>query len=347
MSFVKKVCSFVLSVNLFSISVSSCAMSNYQNLLSNFNIGDASSVVDFSKKNIGFDDRPSKLPTAGERNLLNFLLIAIYAIGILYTWGGGWNAEDTGAGLSAKTIGLRQKELAFAREHFLNNAPNYEANEKEEKDGVKDYVKISPINESGESITLENGKEYMYKYIYNGKDCSGFVGWVVYNTLNDKSYENKGYVVSSTGMAKFLADEGLGTIIDVTKDQIENNTYKFCPGDIVSIKGHVYISLGQCEDGSILLVHSSYPGVCIMGTTTKDGNTNSEAIQLAKKCNEQYPIWNKWYNDNCKDNFTRPFERYTTNARIFRWNDKLSDDEGIKKMSPEKVLKHIFPNLSL
>ena len=344
MSFVKKMCSCVLSVQFLSIPNFSHA-TNCQNLLSNFDVSNASDVVSFSKKNIGLDDRPSVLPVAGKRDLLNFLLISVYSTGlILYTWGGGWDANDKGAGLSAMTIGLRKCELDFTRKHFPNKFcsdgfPNIEAKD--------DISVVSPTDESGKPIKLENGKESMFKYIYKGKDCSGFVGWVVYNTLNDKSYENEGYVVSSTKMANFLAGKKLGTVIDVTKDQIENNAYKFCPGDIVSIKGHVYISLGQCDDGSILLVHSSYPGVCIMGTTTKDGNTNSEAIQLAKKCNEQYPIWNKWYNDNCKDNFTRPFERYTTNARIFRWNDTLSDDEGIKKMSPEKVLKHIFPNLSL
>ncbi|MDE5600026.1 MAG: hypothetical protein K2I60_00230 [Oscillospiraceae bacterium] len=40
-------------------------------------------------------------------------------------------------------------------------------------------------------------------------------------------------------------------------------------GDIMSGEGHVYICIGECDDGSIVIVHSSPCGVQINGTTTK------------------------------------------------------------------------------
>lgn len=51
-------------------------------------------------------------------------------------------------------------------------------------------------------------------------------------------------------------------------------------GDIVSISGHVWICLGQCEDGSVVLIHSTpNAGVQISGTQTRSGNADSEAVQ--------------------------------------------------------------------
>lgn len=50
----------------------------------------------------------------------------------------------------------------------------------------------------------------------------------------------------------------------------------------MSTKGNVYICFSECDDGSIVLGHSSPSSVQINGTTTKDGRRNSFAIELAK-----------------------------------------------------------------
>ncbi|MDD6810458.1 MAG: hypothetical protein PUD93_01120 [Lachnospiraceae bacterium] len=34
-------------------------------------------------------------------------------------------------------------------------------------------------------------------------------------------------------------------------------TSEFHPGDVFSIRGHVWICVGTCEDGSILILHST------------------------------------------------------------------------------------------
>ena len=35
------------------------------------------------------------------------------------------------------------------------------------------------------------------------------------------------------------------------------NRTNYYPGDIVSMNGHVWMCLGKCSDGGILLVHTS------------------------------------------------------------------------------------------
>lgn len=48
------------------------------------------------------------------------------------------------------------------------------------------------------------------------------------------------------------------------------------------------------EDGSVLLVHSSPPGVQISGTPTPNGDLSSQAILLANSIMpERYPAWSE------------------------------------------------------
>ena len=46
---------------------------------------------------------------------------------------------------------------------------------------------------------------------------------------------------------------------------------------------HVYIVLCVYEDGSLLIAHSSPPGVKISGTYDQNGNSNSQAVGYAQK----------------------------------------------------------------
>ena len=354
--------SLILSLNLLSMSTSSLAMKKKKLI---FNISKVSTEKApneagcFFESNEGLDKRPSVLPRAGIKDLLNFIYISVYPVGlVLYTWGGGWNPNDNEAGNSSKTLGLKHRLLSFTRKHFDNNKQNTEATEQDDKG---DYVQIPAVDELGAPITLSNDNKKMLKYIYDGFDCSGFVGWAVYNFLN-KISGNKGYVCKSTDLAKLLYDEEFGQIFyNVQREHLTkyNRIFVIHTGDIVSIKGHVYISLGQCKDGSILLVHSSYPGVCIMGTDSPNNiNSESDAIRLARKCNSLYPKWNAWYNKYCNDGFSRPISKYVHDAQVFSWkisndnsikniNDmsnkiKITDVNGAQMMSAEEVVKLIY-----
>ncbi|MBO6126620.1 MAG: hypothetical protein J6P21_01260 [Clostridia bacterium] len=323
----------------------------------------------FLKHIEGLDNCSTLLPIAGKKTLLNFILVGCYAISrVLYTLGGGWNAEDDGASKLAKTIGLAKSILDFTRSHYSKSKPNTESTEtyKFEVNGeIKESeAKIEARDERGNTI-LKNGSKFdMFKYIYDGFDCSGFVGWIVYNTLNTENDNGEGYVGSSTTRAEFFSKKGWGELKQITKEQIENGTYELYPGDIVSIQGHVYISLGKCNDGSVVLLHSSPPGVWIMGTTDKDGNKNSDAIKLAEKYGQKYPTaykwlkeiekkgvereWKKYFEDPIENSIRDPNKKPVTRLVWYVDGEKgvLTDPEGIRKMSPEKVLGYIFGNES-
>ena len=244
----------------------------------------------------------------GKSTIKNFLQTAISPIGsTMYVWGGGWNKEDTAAGPGATRIGLSVTWRNFAKKQTASY----------------------------------NYKNYRYQ-INNGLDCSGFVGWSVYNVLNTKKNQ-KGYVYSSKKQAKKFSNFGFGSYRTAKKV----SDYK--AGDIMSSTcsdcGHVWIVLGQCKDKSVVLVHASPSGVQISGTVTPKGKQNSQAYKLAKKYMEKYyPEWTKKYPALCKNT------SYLTHYSQMRWTTKgnevvLSDPDGYQDMSAEEVLKDLFSNV--
>ena len=237
---------------------------------------------------------------AGKPTLKNLLSAAILPVGkTMYIWGGGWNEEDDGAGKGATHIGLLPSWQFFQKE----------------QDSNYDFKK--------------------YRYcIYNGLDCSGFVGWCLYNIFNTED-DQEGYVMSSRIMASEFAKRGYGKYIE--KDEIID--YK--PGDIMSGPGHVWICIGECSDGSVVFVHSSPPGVQINGTTTIDGNEDSMAIKLATRyMNKYYPEWSNKY-----PNFIRD-ESYLKNFSQMRWDISesgvLGDPDGYLQKDVTEILKDLF-----
>lgn len=226
----------------------------------------------------------------------NFLKTAMEPVGTtMYIWGGGWDAEDAKAGEGSTRIGLSPTWKEFADKQ--DETYNFEEHRWERE---------------------------------NGLDCSGYVGWVVYNTFETES-GLQGYVTTSTDIAKNYASWGWGNVI--------RNPKEFLPGDIVSMEGHVWISLGTCADGSILLVHSSPPGVMVCGTQLSSNyeegaeKTKSIAVQLAEEyMSTYYPDWYKKY-PNC----TKP-SAYLENVTIMRWNEKtLTDAEAFQNLTGEEI----------
>ncbi len=245
------------------------------------------------------------IPTTGTSTVKNFLQTALAPVGnTMYVWGGGWNKEDTAAGKEAKRTGLSKSWRTFAK----NKKASY------------------------------NYRNYHYQ-IHDGLDCSGYVGWCVYNVTNTKNNQ-KGYVYSASKQAKKFASLGYGRYRSAQK--VKN--YK--AGDIMSSTcsccGHVWIVLGQCKDGSVVLVHASPPGVQINGTTTPNGKKNSQAYRLAKKYMKKY--YPKWYKKYAK---VSRGATYLSHYGQMRWRTTgedvvLSDPENYQKMSAEQVLKDLF-----
>lgn len=241
----------------------------------------------------------------GVSTIKNFLQTAVAPVGsTMYVWGGGWNKADTAAGKDAKHVGLSPQWRSFAK----NKKSSY------------------------------NYRNYRYQ-IHDGLDCSGYVGWCVYNVLNTKN-NKKGYVYSASKQAKKFSDMGFGSyrsakkIKDYRAGDIMSSTCKCC--------GHVWIVIGQCEDGSVVLVHSSPAGVQICGTVTPSGKKNSKAYKLAQKyMKKYYSSWYKKYPDVSRNS------SYLSHYGQMRWsvtggNVKLSDPDGYQGMSAEEVLADLF-----
>lgn len=102
-------------------------------------------------------DGVNDVPTVKE-----FLRNALEPIGsCLYVYGGGWNEEDTGAGIEAVTVGVSPAWADF----FDSNDGSY------------------------------NHKNALYR-IHDGLDCTGYVGYAAYQVFGDR-YSDKGYVFAS------------------------------------------------------------------------------------------------------------------------------------------------------
>ena len=102
--------------------------------------------------------------------------------------------------------------------------------------------------------------------------------------------------------------------------------------------GHVYIVLGQCSDGSVVLVHSSPKGVMITGTASRRGKKNSHAGKLAARYMKKYfPRWYRKYPDSSRGT------SYLTDYSRMRWTlngnrSVLSDPDGLEGMNASQVL---------
>ena len=161
--------------------------------------------------------------------------------------------------------------------------------------------------------------KYRFKY-FAGLDCSGFAGWTLYNTMYTK--DDQAYMVyQSSTVAPTYIKKGWAT-----------KTTTFHPGDVVSMNGHVWISLGTCSDKTILLVHSSPKGVQISGT-------GGQATVLAKK-------YMKLLAPNWPYDIRTVGSGYTKNVTIAHWvvngSGILKDPDGLQKMSAEQVMKFLF-----
>ena len=249
---------------------------------------------------------------AGERTLRNFLSNALMPVGrTLYVYGGGWNWQDTGASEFCRSASLPDVWQRFfqsqtGRYNYKNPSPS------------ESYYPFGGWNE----------------YYYAGLDCSGYVGWAVYRTLNAAD-GGEGYVCSASRQAAELAARGLGSVRQSTAD--------LCPGDIVSISGHVWICLGRCSDGSVVILHST-PSPSRTGEKgggvqlgAIGGSTACEAYRLADRyLSRYYPAWYERYAPSLKT----PGSYLSANG-VFSWN-ALSDPDGVKNMQAPEVLRLLF-----
>ena len=80
-----------------------------------------------------------------------------------------------------------------------------------------------------------------------GLDCSGFVGWSVYQIMQSRS-GGPMYTDVSGNLGSLYSGKGMGTV--VSQAQLASSNWKLYPGDIGYNSGHTWIVLGQCSDKS-------------------------------------------------------------------------------------------------
>ncbi len=265
----------------------------------------------------------------GKRTIKNFLLTSISPLGhTMYVYGGGWNIEDNGSSFTTRTIGT----LPIWDTFYNSTDENYSYK--------KDTYPINGWN----------------RYYYKGLDCSGYVGWTLYNTMYTEKEKEEGFVTKSTGMAKVLSEKyNYGTWNHPTNKDYKIISEMLHPGDIISMYGHVYIVLGTCNDGSIVIIHSTVTesitkvegGGVQISAISLNGNTSCEACTLSKEYMEKYySEWTKKYPIAVRNaSFYLSFNDELTG--IFSWypNEKgLEDPENIRNMNAKEVLKMLFDN---
>ena len=255
--------------------------------------------------------------TAGEKTLTNLIKTAVMPAGCVnYVYGGGWDWQDVASSSQAKSIGVADSWTDF----FFSQDGNYKYK--------PDYYPNGGWNE----------------YYYAGLDCSGYVGWVIYNVMNTADGA-EGYVMSSTKMAGNFAERGWGTATTSFK------AADFKPGDIFSMKGHVWMCIGTCSDGSIVIAHST-PSKSRIGND--GGGVQLSAIGDSKNC-EAYQLADKYMSQFCPEWYARyevalkSYADYTALSGAgtgkFTWKldgGVLSDPDGIFNMSAADVLKTIY-----
>ena len=262
---------------------------------------------------------------AGVRTLKNFLATALEPAGTaLYVYGGSWDWQDVGSSAQSTTIGIPQTWIDF----FQNQDANY------------------TFKNSGDPAHSYYPHKAWNPYYFAGVDCSAYVAWVTYNVMNTQS-GNDGYVMSSTKMAQTFAQTyNFGTW---TREFSSSRDFK--PGDIFSMNGHVWICLGVCEDGSMVILHSTpsdsksgQPGGGIQLSGVGESE-DCQAVALAQTyMSRYYPQWSERY-----DAAFKSYEDYTsfsgTSAGKFSWNldsSGLEDPDGYTNMSAAEILADLF-----
>lgn len=281
--------------------------------------------------------QPPVMGNPGEKTLKNFFATAMMPVGTtLYIYGGGWDWQDEGASFQTRTIGLSDDWRRF----FYSQDVNYTFKEKDgdesKKDAAHSYYPYGGYNE----------------YYYAGLDCSGYVGWTLYNVMNKEDGKD-GYVMSSTKMARTLAEKGLGKWTQNFKKPVNYKDSKFLPGDIFSKKGHIWICLGTCEDGSIVILHST---AADSRTGQPGGGPELSAIGESKDC-DAYRLADKYMSKYFPDWYARypialkNYEEYThvegEYVGKFSWNltgadSVLSDPDNLRSKRPEEILEILF-----
>ena len=158
----------------------------------------------------------------------------------------------------------------------------------------------------------------------NGLDCSGYIGWSIFQVMNSIS------TVSSGAMADLYKARGWGTkyMLSAVKN--------LQPGDIVGHGEHVWMIVGTCSDGSVLILHSG-------GTSGPQlAGTGGEATALAKSYMSRYAGYAVYNYCGYSDPWLSTSNSMYYSTYVFRWNPTvLTDPEGFRNLSADQILTRL------
>ena len=272
--------------------------------------------------------------TPGERTLKNLLSTALAPAGTaLYIYGGGWDWQDEGAGPQTVSIGVSpdwQRFFAEQDENFTYRDRNDDA---ALRDPAASFYPFGRFNE----------------YYYAGLDCSGYLGWVIYNVMNTTDGA-EGYVGRAKDFAAKLASFGWGRMEGELMDE---HGLLLRPGDIVSNRGHVWMVIGSCSDGSAVIAHSfqspsrtGQPGGGVQ-LSALAWTEDCEAMRLARDyMAQECPEWYRRYDVSLKSpDIYLGFDGYEGSG-CFRWsltgeNGGITDPDGFADLTADEVLSLI------
>lgn len=145
------------------------------------------------------------------------------------------------------------------------------------------------------------------------------------------------YTTLAESVASANASRGFGTLYNQSK--LSASGYEFVAGDLGCTAGHTWIVLGQCSDGSLVIVHSTPPCIQIAGTPTPNGDYSSKAIALAKQYMGTYYAGTvSKFGLGCATG-----SQYIKGCNIMRWNSStLSDPDGYRNMTADQILADLF-----
>ena len=319
-------------------------------------------AVALGKTNIKIVDNTITKGEPGIMTVENEIKTALMPVGkCLYIYGGGWNENedpsredcraDTGANDETKTIGVPKIWENFYASQNSNYTP-WDVDD-------LDFEKNPPC-------------------VHWGVDCSGYLGWVLQNItsktngFDTNALNNEGWVTYAQwigfGLQHLNYGERLANpkadIIDNPEDPYEpevaeadtesNLQYSYVPGNIYTFgksgEYHCWLCLGQCNDGSVLLLHCSDPGIFICGTSPNYNENDphactSEALEIARTYMKRYytDFYNKFgvigkpgkiENDNASG-----YLKYSE----FNWDEsKLTDESGLRSLNPHQLMEKVY-----
>lgn len=191
------------------------------------------------------------------------------------------------------------------------------------------------VSEDWSKFYLSQNKDYNpWKFNFSshrGLDSASYIAFVMYNAL-EKINGLDGYLVNNNELGSYYASLGIGEYT------ISRNFDSYESGDIMFNEEHAYIVLGEMPDSSIVILHCNSDGPKISGTATKQGNKNSQALQLADYYMSKYfgDFYKKYEKLSVPTTYFKQFNKIKLNRNIF------SDPDGYRKMTAEEILSDLF-----